>query len=268
MRNMAMIILMLLAAVVMCGCSSNRSGRAREVVNPEEKNFYRLADLDVVDPQEIDLVENMATLRTQYYEALRELNKYYSLKGNYIKTQWSLKEIEDFNQASQYTYISPAQIVDVTPGAQRSIAAATELFYEAARIHDRATQYVVVKDKDGLRRALAKYNQIIANYPESDMIDDAAYEAGTIYEEFKEYDIALFYFEKALEWNPQIEYPARFHIAYLLDRKFGMKNEALPYYQQAVDLESSYRQNYEFALERIEVLTYDQRRRGAERDLK
>jgi tetratricopeptide (TPR) repeat protein len=268
MRKMAKIMLIAIAAVVMCGCGSSRSDRASEVVNPEEKNFYQLSDLDVVDPQEIDLVENMATLRTQYYEALRELNRYYSLKGNYNKTQWSLREIEGFNNAPQYTYISPAQIVDVTPGAQRAIPKATELFYEAARIHDRATQFVVVKDKDGMRHALSKYNQVIANYPESDMIDDAAYEAGTIYEEFKEYDIALFYFEKALEWNPQIESPARFHIAYLLDRKFGLKNEALPYYQDAVELESSYRQNYEFALKRIEELTYDQRRRGAERDLK
>lgn len=267
MRNLTLSIMALAVVLVISGCGSSQSGEAQTVVNPEEKNFYDKAKLDVVDPQEIDLVEQMASLRTEYYEALKDLNKYYISTGNYTKTQWSNKEIEGFNNAPQYTYVSPAQIADVKPGKQVTIPEATNLFREATQIYDKADRIAILPDKEGLRLALSKFNQVIAKYPNSDVVDDAAYEAGTIYEKFKDYDIALYYFQKALEWNPEMKYPVRFRIAYLLDRKFGMSNDALPYYKSSMELEKSYTQNYEFAAKRVEELMRDKRRAETRKEL-
>jgi tetratricopeptide (TPR) repeat protein len=115
----------------------------------------------------------------------------------------------------------------------------------------------ILKDENSLRLALARYNQLIKNYPSSDKIDDAAYKAGVIYEYFKDYSIALLYYKSAYEWDPDGIYPARFRAARLLDKHLYRKDEALQLYQQAVKTEGRYeryREWKEFAEKRIREL--------------
>jgi tetratricopeptide (TPR) repeat protein len=105
--------------------------------------------------------------------------------------------------------------------------------------------------------ALAKYNDVIKKYPSSDKIDDAAYNAGVIYEYFKDYSIALLYYKRAFQWDPDTIYPARFRAARVLDKNLHRNDEALQLYQQAVKTEGQYekyREWKEFAIKRIREL--------------
>jgi tetratricopeptide (TPR) repeat protein len=78
------------------------------------------------------------------------------------------------------------------------------------------------------------YTQLIRQYPTSDKIDDAAYQVAEIYESFKNYEIALLYYQRAYQWNPETPHPARFHAAVLLDKRLHRRDEALELYQEAV----------------------------------
>jgi tetratricopeptide (TPR) repeat protein len=143
-----------------------------------------------------------------------------------------------------------------------SFPEADRLYIEAEAFEKRAgflpvLDLPILKDENSLRLALSKYNQIIKNYPSSDKIDDAAYKAGVIYEYFKDYSIALLYYQSAYEWDPDGLYPGRFRAARLLDKHLYRKDEALQLYQQAIKTEGRYeryREWREFAEKRIKEL--------------
>jgi tetratricopeptide (TPR) repeat protein len=106
-----------------------------------------------------------------------------------------------------------------------------------------------------LRLALDKYNQLIKKYPTSDKIDDAAFRAGGIYEYFKDYTIALLYYQRAYQWDPDTIHPARFKAAYILDKRLHRRAEALELYQQVAKKKGQHGKYKVFAENRIRELT-------------
>ena len=105
--------------------------------------------------------------------------------------------------------------------------------------------------------ALTKFEQLITKYPSSDKIDDAAYQAGEISEYFKDYSIALDYYQRAYSWDPDTPNPARFRAAKILDKHMHRNAEALELYKKAIEVEGRFGKNREwkdFAEERIEEL--------------
>jgi tetratricopeptide (TPR) repeat protein len=104
--------------------------------------------------------------------------------------------------------------------------------------------------------ALDKYNQLIRKHPSSDKIDDAAFKAGGIYEHFKDYTIALLYYQRAYQWNPKTPYPAKFKAAFMLDKRLHRRAEALELYQQALQKEEKQHIDWRrFAEKRVRELT-------------
>ena len=68
------------------------------------------------------------------------------------------------------------------------------------------TEYI-----DNQRRAELLFQQLLTNYPQSDKIDDAAYQLGDIYESkaYKQYRRAAWYFERCVQWNTNTQFDAR-----------------------------------------------------------
>ena len=140
--------------------------------------------------------------------------------------------------------------------ATTQIPEADALYAEAVEIQRKAEPLMVVlKDDELLRKALDKYNQLINQYSTSDKIDDAAYRAAGIYEYFKDYSIALIYYQRAYQWDPTTPYPARFHAADLMDKKLSRRTEALQLFQEAVKKEAGYAEWVEYGNKRIKELT-------------
>jgi tetratricopeptide (TPR) repeat protein len=191
---------------------------------------------------EIDLVEKMAANRQAYQRSLQALIQYYDASGNHDKTTWAQQELTALNQIPQYQYIIEAQVMPATLKATESIAAADQMYAEAEKLNRDAgvIPIAATKNQELLRAALRKYGQLISTYPTSDKIDDAAYKMARIHEGFRDFTIALAFYQRAYQWDPATPYPARFRAADILDRKLHRRGEALAVYQEAIAKEARY----------------------------
>jgi tetratricopeptide (TPR) repeat protein len=183
---------------------------------------------------EIDLVEQVATYRRSYRRSLELLVQHYTVVGDNRKLGWAKEELRSLDRMPQYRYIIDAEVMPANLTAVARIPSADELYLDAVETQRQAEPIGILKDEELLRVALEKYNQLIRQYPTSDKIDDAAWRAADIYEYFKDYEIALLYYQRAYQWDPDTPYPARFHAASILDKKLHRRGEALELYQEAV----------------------------------
>ena len=227
--------LLLLAAAV--GCTPSDRGLGHRL--PQRTTYTAPVPaeeareiLDSTD--EIDLVEQMATHRRSYRRGLELLVTHYTVVGDNRKLRWAQEELRALDRIPQYRYIIDAQVMPADLRATNRIPAADEMYLDAVETQRQAEPIGILKDEELLRVALSKYNALIRQYPNSDKIDDAAYRAARIYEYFKDYEIALLYYQRAYQWDPDTPYPARFYAASMLDRRLRRRGEALELYQEAV----------------------------------
>jgi Tfp pilus assembly protein PilF len=95
-------------------------------------------------------------------------------------------------------------------------------------------------------------------YPESDKIDDAAFQLGEIHKDYlpKQEALAVTWYERAWTWNPQTPYPARYNAAVVCDYRLNDRDKALELYRQVLAEETDVSKlNRRFAMRRIETLS-------------
>lgn len=240
---------------VLAGCQGPDSGRGTMVPRPVQ----RTAPPSIINANanEADMVEEMATSRQAYRKGLEMLAGYYMKVGNNMKYEWAQKELAALDGMVKYRYIVGPEVAGTNLKPTASIPQADELFYDAQDLEKRAGPLPPFRDANMLRLALAKYDELITKYPTSDKIDDAAYYAAVIYEDFKDYTISLTYYQRAYQWDPDTIYPARFRAARVLDKNLHRNAEALKLYQEAVKTEGrfeKYREWKDFADRRIAEL--------------
>ncbi len=207
------------------------------------------------DGRQADYVESLAAAREGYKQALLDLIAYYESTGNATKLQWARTELKTFDQMVQYRYLMPGEWLPENLAAIDSIEEADQLYAEAMSLYRQSGGLILVTNEARLRESLQVFNQIIGDYPSSDKIDDAAYRAGRIYEHFRNYELAAVFYQRAFQWNPQTRYPARFRAAYVLDRRLMLRADALVLYKLAVEQESMYQNNTDYARMRIAQLS-------------
>lgn len=232
MARIALTATLIILVGVLVGCETYDSGQGQLV--PAQ------AGAAAVMPKvsgEVDLVEQMVLNRQSYRQSLALLVEYYMSSGNNMKLKWAKKELEALDSMPMYKYLVEAEAAGPDLKASTPISEADKLYGEALMLQRKAEQLILIKDDNLLRLALDKYNQVIRKYPTSDKIDDAAFKAGEIYDYFKDYTIALLYYQRAYQWNPQTIYPARFRAAFVLDKRLHRRAEALELYQQALEKE-------------------------------
>jgi len=242
---------------VLVGCQDVDKGRGQLLPSNTRQNLGPASVINIADTSEVDIVEQMAVNRQAYRQGLELLAGYYMRTGNNMKLEWAQKELEALNTIPKYNYIIEANVAPANLKVSASIPEADDLYYQAVDIDKEAGALPILKNEDQLRLALEKYNEVIRKHPSSDKIDDAAFRAGVIYEYFKDYSIALLYFKRAYQWDPDTIHPARFRAARILDKNLHRNAEALQLYQQAVKIEGQYekyREWKEFAEKRIREL--------------
>lgn len=249
-------VLLIVLLGVMVGCRGVDKGRG-QLIPPDTRQIGPGRALNTAGMSEADLVEKMTVDRQAYKQGLELLASFYTRTGNNMKLEWAQKELEALNTMPKYNYIIEAITAERGRRPSDSIPEADDLYYDAEKVDKEAGALPVLKNENQLRLALAKYNDVIKKYPSSDKIDDAAYNAGVIYEYFKDYSIALSYFQRTFQWDPETPHPARFRAARILDQRLHRNSEALQLYQQAVKIEGQfdrYREWREFAERRIREL--------------
>lgn len=243
-----MVVIVLL--MVLVGCQGIDSGRSR-IVPAQMRSGLTVG----VAAGEADIVEQMVNHRQAYRQGLELLAEYYTKTGNNMKLMWVKKEMAALDTMPQYKYIIEAEVAPGDLVARASIPEADRLYWDAWQLEKDAGKFVIVKNENLLRLALDKYNQLIKKHPTSDKIDDAAFKAGAIHDYFKDYTIALLYFQRAYQWDPDTIHPARFRAAFILDKRLHRREEALQLYQEALKKPTEYHKWKEFAEKRVIELT-------------
>lgn len=249
---------------VLVGCNDVDKGRGQLIPTQVKASQGSGTLISVAEPGEVDIVEQMSANRQAYRRGLVSLIENYSKTGNNMKLEWAKKELEALDAIPQYNYILEAGVAGPRLKATTSISEANYIYQDAVRLEKKARALVVINNENQLRLALDKYNHLIRKFPSSDKIDDAAYRAAKIYEDFKDYSIALVYYQRVYQWDPDTSYPAEFKAAYILDRRLHRRAEALELYQKAVKREGLSRAYRDFAEERINELTSSEK--GEEQD--
>ena len=242
---------------VLVGCQSVDSGRGRLVPAGMRTSLGPGGVVNIAKAGETDFVEQIAVNRQAYRQGLELLVKYYTRTGNNMKFKWAKAELAALDSIPQYKYIVMAETAGANLRASTSIPEADDLYLDALDLEKEAGVLIFGKNNDTLRLALDKYDRLIRNYPSSDKIDDAAYKAGEIYEYFQDYSIALLYYDRAFQWDPDTTHPAKFRSARILDKRLHRNAEALELYQQAIKTEGKYgkyRVWKQYAEERIKAL--------------
>ena len=241
-------VLLIVLLNVLVGCYGPDSGRSQFLPTT-------MKTVSVVGASEADIIEQMAVNRLAYRQYLESLIAHYKKTGNNMKLVWAESEMKRLNKIPQYNYIIEASIAGPDLKAKDSNNMANYMYDEAYRLEKVAKRLVLIIDENLLRVALDKYNHVIKQYPTSDKIDDAAYRAAGIFEYFKDYTIALLYYQRTYQWDPATINPARFKAAYVLDEYLHRRAEALELYQQALQKEKLSEEQKELVEKRIAELT-------------
>jgi tetratricopeptide (TPR) repeat protein len=234
---------------ILAGCFETPAEKTH-FIPPAETQSTMTSTSSLVEPGEIDIVEQLAANRWAYRQALELLVDYYSGTGNYMKLTWARRELDGLTAIPRYRYLLEAEIAGPNLRAAASIPQADDLYDDAMFAYKKARGLLIFVDEKQLGIALDKFNQLIARYPSSDKIDDAAYKAGQIYQHLKDYAIAAIYYNRAHQWDPRTPYPARFKAAYILDKYLMQRAEALSLYRQYLDREVERHPQYGLFVER------------------
>ena len=233
MARMILAAAFLVSTFIVVGCESTGPGGSMVVLDrvPSMSKAARIPDM--AEASEMDIVEQVISNREAYRDSMNMLVQYYNEIGNHEKYLWAMKELRDLNTMAQYNYVTEAIILGPDLMASDSILEADFLYQQALDLKKKAGP--VLRNKKTLRLALANFNGLIRMHPSSDKIDDAAFQAGDIYQQFKDYTIAIVYFRRAYQWNPATPYPARFREAFILDKMLLDRAGALDGYTRALE---------------------------------
>jgi TolA-binding protein len=90
---------------------------------------------------------------------------------------------------------------------------------------------------DNYRRSEILFQQLLSNYPQSDKIDDTAFQLGEIYESttFKQPKRAAMYYERCFQWNPNTNTDARMRAARLYDKTLNDRSKAIELYRDVLN---------------------------------
>ena len=107
--------------------------------------------------------------------------------------------------------------------------------------------------------AAGVFRDLIKRFPTSDKIDDAAFMCGEIHKEYlPDQDLlAVKWYERAFQWDPDTPHPARFQAAVVYDIRLHDRDRALELYTHVINQETDIRSNVWYASQRIRELTTD-----------
>ncbi len=212
------------------------------------------------DADERMLVEYAVTARGDYLAAVTALVEYLSNKAPQdYKTLRVANMQARFDPIHTYMYFMDAEIPSIDLRPSEVNPAADALFEEALKLHEDGKgilRMFVTTNYQKQRQALVKFLHLVRNYPHSTKIGLSAFYIGEIYKEyFNENLRSVGWYERAWQWMPKIEKPARFQAATVWDLRLQDKQKAIELYRQAIEHEQFNRTNVMYARNRIQELT-------------
>jgi hypothetical protein len=181
---------------------------------------------------DLELVERLLVARRDYQKTLEELRAHYIAVGDIEHAKWAEEELIQFHRMPHHAYRLDLDLPPATLQGTTNVPQANKLYTRALGFKDRGwgTDYT-----DNQRRAELLFQQILAQYPQSNRISDTAYQLGDIYESkgYKQYRRAAAYFERCFQWNPSTQFDARLRAARLYDRHLLDRQKAIEIYKDS-----------------------------------
>jgi len=191
---------------------------------------------------DIELVERVLASRREYQVSLETLRAHYVSTGDLERAKWAEDELLQYHRVQKQAYRLDMDVPPPTLKAEQKIEEANELYRRAMSYKDKGlwgTSYT-----DNQKRAEILLQQILSSYPQSDKIDDAAYQLGDIYEGrvYKQPKRAATYFERCFQWNTNTQFDSRLRAARIYDKVLLDRTRARELYQEVVSHETDPRQ--------------------------
>lgn len=187
-------------------------------------------------PNDLQLVEHVLQARKEYQASLETLREYYGRQGDNERKAWVEEELLSFHRISKRAYRLDLDVPPPTLKGTHNVNEANELFRRAMAYKENRAWGLTNQSGDNLRRAEILFQQLLTNYPQSDKIDDAAYQLGEIYENtvFKQHRRAAAYYERCFQWNPDTDTDARLRAARLYDKSLQDRAHAIQLYREVL----------------------------------
>jgi tetratricopeptide (TPR) repeat protein len=185
-------------------------------------------------PNDLPLVERVLKARKEYQESLEALREHYVKISDVERQRWVEDELMSYHRISKRAYRLELDVPPPNLKPEFNIPEANELYTRAMAYKGKG--FMSAAD-DNVRRAEILLQQLLSDYPQSDKIDDAAYQLGSIYEGrvFKQYRRAAMYYERVFQWNSNSETDARWRAAELYDRMLNDRSRAIQLYRDVTN---------------------------------
>ena len=184
--------------------------------------------VDELKTKEEQLIHAVTISRKNYRLTLDELRQYYQDTGNQLRLQKTRRELDALDKVPQPLYTDEGLGSVRTGAIFRDIEDANTLFKDAM-------MYKKSFSKENRITAIKRLEKLMATYPDSDKVGDAAFEIAEIYagSYFRDYESAAKYYIKSYQLNPYIKHPALLRAAETYDKMLADYERAKAIYQQA-----------------------------------
>jgi TolA-binding protein len=187
---------------------------------------------------DIEKVERLLAARRDYQNSLEQLRAHYIATGDVERAKWAEEELRQYHRIAKQAFRLELDVPPPDLKASKNIPEANEMYRRAMAYKDKGwsgNDYV-----DNQRRAELLFQQIISVYPESDKIDDSAYQLGDLYEgrAYRQYRRAAAYFERCFQWNTNTQFDARLRAARLYDKYLAERQRAIELYRDVTTHET------------------------------
>lgn len=184
--------------------------------------------VDELKTKEEQLIHAVTISRKNYRETLDELRHYYQETGNQLRLQKTRRELDALDKVPQPLYTDEGLGNVRTGVALRDIEDANILFKDAL-------MYKKAFNKENRVTAIRRLEKLIAEYPDSDKVGDAAFEIAEIYAGgyFHDYESSARYYIKSYQLHPYTKRPALLRAAETYDKMLADHERAKVIYQQA-----------------------------------
>jgi TolA-binding protein len=185
--------------------------------------------IEKLGTKEEQLIHAVTVSRENYQKALNELRTYYQTIGNQMRLQKARRELDALNNVPQPIYTDKG-LGNVLTGVTLSDIEDANVLFKDAMMYKRSLR------KENRLIAINRFERILQEYPESDKVNDAAFEIAEIYAgwHFRDYESAAKYYMMSYQLNPDIKRPALLKAAGMHDKMADYDRAKVIYRQAAV----------------------------------
>lgn len=185
---------------------------------------------DNKETSDYKMVKQLLESRNRYQSTLEGLRAHYIKVGDVERARWAETELRAWHRIPKHAFRLDMVVPAKSLKPLHNIPEANDLYRRAIAFKGQGWGNDAL---DNQKRAELLLLRLLAYYPESDKISDAAYQLGDIYENrpYRQYRRAALYFERVYHWDSNTQWDARLRAARIYDLKLSERDRAKELYR-------------------------------------